>query len=190
MKKYAGLVTQEVIADAKSGSQEAVAFIMGFYKSKVSSIARHYYIQGADSDDLLQEAMIALYKAVMSYDSQRNDNFDAFLTLCVKRHLSSVVKNSNCKKHIPLNTYVSIDSEGAPVSGLTAPDIAKTVIDREELAKISAIYTTQLSGYEQKVLSLSSQGYSYREIAAAMCTSVKSVDNAVCRIRKKIKSDL
>jgi RNA polymerase sporulation-specific sigma factor len=186
---YTDSLTSDIITAAKSGDESAVAFIMGFYKKKVSAIAKHYYISGADTDDILQEAMIAVYKAISSYNFSKNDNFDAFLTLCVKRHLSSVVKSSNRKKHLPLNSYVSIDSDDAVLLSVTASDPMATAIDREKISEISHIFNTRLSDYEKRVITLYAEGYTYREIAEKLGKSVKSIDNAVCRIRIKLKSD-
>ena len=188
MQKYTDNDLPAVIASAKQGDEKAVSFLMSYYKRKTAAIAKHYYIQGADSDDILQEAMIALYKAVSSYDSSKNSSFDAFLTLCVKRHLASAVKNSNRKKHQPLNTYVSIDSDDTSSFPVAASDPAKTAIDREKLDRISFIFNTRLSEYEKKVITLYAEGYSYRLIAEKLGKSVKSIDNAVCKIRSKLKS--
>ncbi len=190
MKIYTADNLQNAILAAKQGDEAAVSFLMGYYKKKVGAIAKHYYISGADTDDILQEAMIALYKSISSYDCSKNSSFDAFLTLCVKRHLASVVKNSNRQKHKPLNTYVSIDYGDTVSLSVAATDPVKTAMDREELDKISVIFNTRLSKYEQKVITLYAEGFSYRDIAEKLGKSVKSIDNAVCRIRNKLKSDI
>ncbi len=190
MKIYTAANLPEAIAAAKRGEDNAVSFLMGFYKKKAAQIAKHYYISGADTDDILQEAMIAVYKAISTYNSAKNSSFEAFLTLCVKRHLSSVVKISNRQKHRPLNTYVSIDSDDTVPLPVAASDPVKTAMDREKLDKISVIFNTRLSEYEKKVITLCAEGYSYRSIADRLGKTVKSIDNAVCRIRNKLKSDI
>ena len=163
---------------------------MSAKKRLVASIAKKYYIAGADFDDILQEAMIGLYKAIISFDHDKNSNFDAFIVLCIKRRLSTAVKNSKRKKHIPLNDYVSFDSQETLSSTVAASDPSKSVMDRERIVGISRFAKKRLSPFEYQVFLCCAEGYSYRKTARVLGRDIKAVDNAVSRIRNKLKSDI
>lgn len=181
--------TFQIILSAQNGDKDAMTSLMAEYKTLAARIAKRYYISGGDGDDLLQEAMIGLYKAINSFDSKKNDNFLAFSAICINRHLQSVVKQSNRQKHLPLNSYVSLDSQENINFFGDVPDPAETAIKAENFRDVSQRIDNELSDFEKKVLVYYLSELKYNEIALKLEVSKKSVDNAVCRIKNKLKTD-
>ncbi len=173
---------------------------MNKYKNLVRRKARSMYILGADGDDLIQEGMIGLFKALRDYDSGRDASFLTFADLCVSRQMYTAVQASKRQKHIPLNTYVSLygsagtnrdgEEEESLVNVLS--DVAGTnpedvVIDRENVIQLEQTIERELSGFEKQVLDLYLTGMSYQQIAKVLGRDDKSTDNALQRIKTKLR---
>lgn len=191
------LSDEEVVELAKSGDEEAYGHIIARYRNLVYKKAKSYYIKGAEEEDLIQEGMIGLYKAVKDFDSNKS-SFSSFAKICVSRHMITAVKNSARNKHMPLNSYVSLNAEKGEKEDF-AHDIAdetsvvnpeEILIDRENLHGITYRINRILSKLELEVLALYLDGRSYKEIAEKINKEPKAVDNAVQRIRKKIEKIL
>lgn len=189
------LSDEQVVELAKSGDEDAYNHIIARYRNFVYAKAKSYYINGGEQDDLVQEGMIGLYKAVRDFDSQYS-NFAGFARICVVRQIITAVKNSTRNKHKPLNSYISLDggSEESSTSNVLSDFLDEDnslnpesiLIDRENLSGITYRINQILSGMELEVLALYIDGFSYQEIAEKMGKDCKSVDNAIQRIRKKI----
>ncbi len=189
------LSDEQVVELAKSGDEDAYNHIIARYRNFVYAKARAYYINGGEQDDLVQEGMIGLYKAVRDFNFEYS-SFAGFARMCVSRQILTAVKNSTRNKHKPLNSYISLDggSEEGQTSDLLSDfsdennslNPESILIDRENLSGITYRINQILSGMELEVLALYIDGFSYQEIAEKMGKDCKSVDNAIQRIRKKI----
>ena len=159
------------------------------YKGLVRKKARAMYLIGGDTDDLIQEGMIGLFKAVQDYRPDREASFQTFASLCIERQLYSAVKNSTRQKHIPLNSYVSLseEAETGSLEGLWSENPEALIIDRENTGSLEKQISQTLSPMENKVLDYYLKGYSYVQIAELMNKQSKSIDNALQRIRGKIR---
>lgn len=181
---------EEVAALAKNGDSAAVEHIIARYRNFVYKTAGMYFVSGGDKEDLIQEGMIGLYKAVRDFDKSRNASFSSFASICVRRQIISAVKASTRKKHIPLNTYVSLSdkddsSELGPSANETSEPLS-VVLDKEYRKRISIKINKLLSKFEMRVLFFYLEGMSYAKIADAVGKDIKAVDNAICRIKKKL----
>lgn len=188
---------EELIPLVRAGNERAEEELYGRYKPLVRRKARAYFLIGADRDDVIQEGMIGLYKAVCDFDPERGPSFRSFADICIERQIMSAVKAANRLKHIPLNTYVSLSSavdEGD--SDRTLIDLIATVetadpeailIDRENCEAIVKELRTGLTKLEKQVLTLYFDGLSYQQIAAVLDRGTKSVDNALQRVKKKVE---
>lgn len=188
----------------QAGDNEATEEMLNRYKNMVRSKATALYLVGADKEDLIQEGMIGLFKAIREYKPERNDSFSAFASLCITRQMYSAIKMSNTQKNQPLNNYVSFDlyafaEEAEPANGGTniyetigywQRDPEESVINKENAIRVEAEVLSKLSGMERQVLSYYAAGMPYQEIAKVMQKEPKSIDNALQRIRKKLKSVL
>ena len=192
-------VILELIKRAKNHDEEAIEELFGVFKPKVIAIAREYFLIGAEFDDLLQEGMIGLYKAIGVYDESKNHSFSAFASLCIHRQLQNAVKNANRKKNSPLNSYLPIkyydgssSSEEDNVLKLVIvddnSDIEKNCIDKEintiVLSKVKDILTDEQFNILKQFLN----GFSYNVIAQNLNLSTKQVDNSLQAIKKKLKT--
>ena len=198
--RYEGMTDEEVAALAQEGDGQALAYLLNKYKNFVRSKARSYFLIGADHEDIVQEGMIGLFKAVRDYDPARLVPFRVFAELCVRRQLITAIKNATRQKHIPLNSYISLnkplyDEESdrtlldVIVEGRTA-DPEELIINRENVGNIHTKMNEILSGLEQEVLNAYLDGKSYQEIAAALGRHVKSIDNALQRVKRKLEKYL
>ena len=205
MKSYGSadeLPDEELIFLSREGDSGAVDCLLERYKELVRGKARSMYILGGESDDLIQEGMIGLFTAIRDYDPGRDASFKTFAQLCVTRKLYSAVQSSERQKNIPLNTAVSIYSKvraGGDAGESDAPELAeqlsdsgsadpeKLVIDREDLKDLLNRIETALSPFEKEVLDLYLTGMGYVEIAHVLGRGEKSTDNALQRIRSKLK---
>lgn len=192
---------EELIDRIRQGESGITDYIMDKYKNLVRKKAKSMYILGADSDDLIQEGMIGLFKAVRDYDAGRDASFYTFADLCVSRQMYNAVQSSRRKKHTPLNSYVSLyadarenESDGGDttelvnllISGIqTNPE--ELFIDKENVEQIEAIISKELSGFEKQVLDLYMTGMSYSQIAKVLGRDAKSTDNALQRLKAKLK---
>lgn len=197
---YEGLTDEELIDRQRSGERQITDYIMDKYKNLVRKKAKSMYILGADNDDLIQEGMIGLFKAVRDYDPGRDASFYTFADLCISRQMYNAVQASRREKHAPLNTYVSLytdmaEAEGDGNSTALVNVIASAVetnpeqlmIDRENVADIEAIIEKELSGFEKQVLDLYITGMSYSQIARVLSRDAKSTDNALQRLKAKLR---
>lgn len=196
MKDYSGCSDEELIIKLRDGEDAVTDFIMEKYKDLVKSKAKSMYILGADTEDLIQEGMIGLFKAVRDYDCGRDASFYTFAELCVSRQMYTAVRASGRKKHLPLNGYISLygnsgdNEEMSLVNILPAVDGGNPetmVIDRENFENLEHVIEEQLSQMEKEVLDLHMTGMSYTEIAKVLGRDLKSTDNALQRIRTKLK---
>lgn len=175
---------------AAEGNMRACEFLLEKYKYLVRSVTAPYYLAGGDREDLLQEGMIGLYNGIHCYKNDRGIEFPQFARYCIKRNVITAVRAANRLKHIPLNNYISIWNEngGETEDELPfVPDPEKLVIEEESLQQMQMKLQDCLSRLEYKVLIMFLEGKSYSDIAEALTKNEKSVDNALQRIRKKIK---
>ncbi len=195
--KYKDLKDEEVIIKIKQGDQEALAYLLDKYKNLVNVKASKYFIVGAEKDDIFQEGMIGLFRAIKDYDSKKQSSFKSFANICVERQLITAVKSSNRQKHMPLNTYLSLnnsaynnnDDESAELidtfNSKTIEDPLETIMKQEYYNEVQTAVNKNLSKFEKQVLDRFLTGESYIKIAEKLNSPVKSVDNAIQRIRKK-----
>jgi RNA polymerase sporulation-specific sigma factor len=190
----------DLILAAQAGDEGASWALVTKYRSFVRCKARSYFLAGADRDDVVQEGMIGLYKAIRDFRPERQTSFRSFAELCVTRQLITAIKTASRQKHVPLNTYVSLhrptttssDSEGDRVlSDILAArevcDPAEVVIEAWETASITEGFVGALSGFETDVLRLYVDGSSYSEIADQLGRHSKAVDNALQRVKRKVE---
>ncbi|MBQ1171056.1 MAG: RNA polymerase factor sigma-70 [Lachnospiraceae bacterium] len=200
MKKYSEYSDEELIIRYREGEQQIVDYLMEKYKNVVRSKAGRMFILGADKDDLIQEGMIGLFKAVRDYDSGRDASFYTFADLCVSRQMYTAIQAANRKKHSPLNSYISLyknqeetDMEGELIGAIqnsSERNPEEILIDRENVEAIEKIIEHDLSAFEREVLELSMTGMNYQEIARLLGKDPKSTDNALNRVKTKIKKQL
>ena len=202
MKNYEEETDEALVEAILAGDSEAMDFLMNKYKNLVRSRARTLFLVGADKEDLIQEGMIGLYKAIRDYKADCNSSFRNFAELCINRQMYSAIKGSNTKKNQPLNNYISIDSmEGSegqesPVEQLLGINFEKNqnpekiVIDKESADVLEYTLVGHLSDLEKKVLDFYMKDFNYSQIAAALGKEPKAVDNALQRIKKKLSQVL
>ncbi len=201
--KYSGISDEQLVIQIHDGAgSDIIDHIMNKYKDMVRKKASSMYILGADKDDLIQEGMIGLFKAVRDYDIGRDASFSTFADLCISRQMYSAIKSLSRKKHAPLNSYISIyatreDSEKD--TELTYEDLLESdsqlipeqyVIDQENLKALEENIEKELSDFERQVLDLYITGMSIRTIAKVLGRDEKSTDNAMQRVRGKLKKYL
>lgn len=190
MSRYRQCSDEELIERLRNGESEISDYLMEKYKGTVKKRARAMYLIGGETDDLIQEGMIGLFKAVQDYRPDREASFRTFAGLCIDRQLYSAVKNSTRQKHIPLNSYVSLseEEESGSLEGLWSENPEALVIDRENTGILEKEISKALSPMENKVLDYYLRGYGYVQIAEIMGKTPKSIDNALQRIRGKIRT--
>jgi RNA polymerase sporulation-specific sigma factor len=190
------LSDEEVLSLARSGDRLAVEHLLSRYRSFVESRARSYYLSGADRDDVIQEGMIGLYKAIRDYNSERSVPFRAFAEVCVTRQIISAVKSASRRKHLPLNQYVSffrgMDEDGAhPLDSLIDPsgnEPEATVLTRRLSDYLETVGKHELSDLENQVVRRRLEGKTYEQMALELHCPPKCVDNALQRAKRKIWS--
>ena len=188
---------EEVVAYARDGDDVALEYLIHKYKNFVRAKARSYFLIGADREDIVQEGMIGLYKAIRDFRADKLASFRAFAELCITRQIITAIKTATRQKHIPLNSYVSLnkpiyDEESDRtlmdiIPGMKVSDPEELVISREEFIDIENKMSEFLSELEWKVLMYYLEGKSYQEIAEALSRHVKSVDNALQRVKRKLE---
>ncbi|MBD5522003.1 MAG: RNA polymerase sporulation sigma factor SigH [Lachnospiraceae bacterium] len=192
---------EELMIQLRDGDDGIMDFIMNKYKNLVRSKAKSMYILGADGDDLIQEGMIGLFKAVRDFDSGRDASFFTFADLCISRQIYTAVQASRRQKHIPLNTYISLYATAKEKSGQSEEDTAlvdilalgsgqspeEMVIDKENVEQLERTIEKELSSFEKQVLDLYLTGMSYTQIAKVLGRDEKSTDNALQRIKTKLR---
>jgi RNA polymerase sporulation-specific sigma factor len=188
---------EDIVSEAKDGDTIALEFLINKYKNFVKAKARSYFLIGADREDIIQEGMIGLYKAIRDFKGDKLSSFRAFAELCITRQIITAIKTATRQKHIPLNSYVSLnkpiydeDSDRTLLdilSGTKITDPEELMINREEYNDIEFKMGEILSDLEWKVLTLYLEGKSYQEIAVELRRHVKSIDNALQRVKRKLE---
>ena len=198
--QFADMPDEQVVEQAQQGDSVAVEYLLSKYKNFVRSKARSYFLIGADHEDIVQEGMIGLFKAIRDYQAERLSSFRAFAELCITRQIITAIKTATRQKHIPLNSYVSLnkplyDEE----SDRTLLDVCaeghsanpeELLISQEDLRGIHQKIDEVLSSLEQEVLAAYLDGKSYQEIADMLGRHVKSIDNALQRVKRKLEKYL
>ena len=196
---YKDLTDEELIARYMDGDSAVVDFLMDKYKYLVRSEAGNMFLLGADHEDLLQEGMIGLFKAIRDYDPGRDASFMTFAKLCISRQIFTAIEASNRHKHAPLNSYLSLsDSENEQYKEarerlykMTALESPETLlIAKEDVSRLEERLTAELSHLEKQVLDLYYVGMSTREIAAILGRTEKATDNALQRLKAKLRKCL
>ena len=200
LNDISALNDEAIIGLVKEGNEAAQEYILNKYKSVVKSKARAYFLIGADREDIIQEGMIGLYKAVRDFQPERHASFRGFADLCINRQMITAVKTATRQKHMPLNSYVSLNKQIFDDETVhTYMDMLKEgdnsnpesmIISRENLNYIESNLSKILSSLELKVLSLYLTGKTYSEIAQILGKPEKSIDNALQRVKKKIEKFL
>ena len=196
--EFDGLTDEEVVFAVKEGEDRAAQdYLINKYRNFVRAKARSYFLIGADREDIIQEGMIGLYKAIRDFRNDKLSSFRAFAELCVTRQIITAIKTATRQKHIPLNSYISLnkpiydeDSDRTlldVLSGARISDPEELVISREEFVDIEEKMEEILSDLEWKVLMSYLDGKSYQEIAAELRRHVKSIDNALQRVKRKLE---
>ncbi len=188
---------EDIVSEAKEGDSTALEFLINKYKNFVKAKARSYFLIGADREDIIQEGMIGLYKAIRDFKCDKLSSFRAFAELCITRQIITAIKTATRQKHIPLNSYVSLnkpiydeDSDRTlldVLSGTKITDPEELMINREEYKDIEFKMGEILSDLEWRVLTLYLEGKSYQEIALELERHVKSIDNALQRVKRKLE---
>lgn len=199
-EKFRQVSDEELILMYRDGEEDAAGFLMNKYKNLVRKKAGSMYILGADREDLIQEGMIGLFKAVRDYDMGRDVNFYTFADLCVSRQMYTAVQASNRQKHLPLNTYISIYSQNMNTEeGIEEYDLMNTLttgkennpeemmIEQENMEQMEMAILRELSELEKQVFELHLTGMNYTEIAKVLGRDEKSTDNALQRMKTKIR---
>jgi RNA polymerase sporulation-specific sigma factor len=191
---------EEVVIEAQKKNVRAQEYLINKYKNFVKAKAKSYFLIGADKEDIYQEGMIGLYKAIRDFKADRLSSFRAFAEICVTRQIITAIKTATRQKHIPLNTYISLnkpiyDEESDRtlldvLSGAKITDPEELVISREEVISIQNEIGEVLSELEMEVLMSYLDGKSYQEIACDLDRHAKSIDNALQRVKRKLEKCL
>jgi len=195
--RYDVATDEELVAFHLQGDPRATEALLSRYRNFARMKARSYFLAGADGDDIVQESMIGLFKAIRDFQPDKRASFRAFADLCITRQLITAIRSARCQKHHPLNSYVSLSKPIAPeedpdrvlmdvLSGPGILDPLEVVIATEELGDIKAAFDRLLSEFETEVLRLYADGKSYHDISQLLEREVKSIDNALQRIKRKI----
>nr|WP_186576183.1 RNA polymerase sporulation sigma factor SigH [Aquibacillus kalidii] len=191
------LEDDQLIALVHQGHSQALDHLINKYRNFVRAKARTYFLIGADREDIVQEGMIGLYKAIRDYKNDKLSSFKAFAELCVTRQIITAIKTATRQKHIPLNSYVSLDKpiydEESDrtlldvIAGSKAIDPQELIVNQEKFGDMEFKMSELLSGLERQVLSLYLDGRSYQEISIELKRHVKSIDNALQRVKRKLE---
>ena len=193
--------TDEELAEiAKDGDKNALEYLLNRYKDLVEMKVNKYFIIGAEKEDIIQEGMIGLYKAIKCFDLNKESSFKSFANLCIERQLITAIKTSNRQKHIPLNSSISLNASAYDDDADTEllekldmqvlEDPLETITKKEYYKSIETKIEQNLSDFEKQVLTRYARGESYINIAKKLATPVKSIDNAIQRIRKKASKSI
>ena len=195
--KYYNLTDEEIIEKIHNGDEDALTYVLNKYKELVNMKVSKYFIVGAEKEDTIQEGMIGLYKAIKSFNTDKQNSFKSFANICIERQLITAIKSSNRQKHIPLNSYLSLNTAAYDNNGdnsvelletfnsKTIEDPLDTIMKQEYYKEVENAVNKNLSKFEKQVLERFLKGESYTKIAERLDSPVKSVDNAIQRIRKK-----
>ena len=191
---------EEIVMEAKTENNRAQEYLISKYENFVKAKAKSYFLIGADKEDIYQEGMIGLYKAIRDYKPERSTSFKSFAEICITRQIITAIKTATRQKHIPLNTYISLnkpiyeeESEKTlldVLTGLKVSDPEELIISKEQMKYIEDKITKVLSGLELEVLNSYLDGKSYQEIACDLERHSKSIDNALQRVKRKLEKCL
>ena len=195
-ERYEEMTDEQVVQLAQAGEEPALVYLLNKYKNFVRSKSRSYFLIGADHEDIVQEGMIGLFKAIRDYREDRLSSFRAFAELCITRQIITAIKTATRQKHIPLNSYVSLnkpiydeESDRTLLDVITEGYLANpedVLINREDMSLIEVRIAQSLSPLERQVLAKYLQGKSYQEISRDMKRQIKSIDNALQRVKRKL----
>ena len=195
-ERYKEMTDEQVVQLAQAGEEPALVYLLNKYKNFVRSKARSYFLIGADHEDIVQEGMIGLFKAIRDFREDRLSSFRAFAELCITRQIITAIKTATRQKHIPLNSYVSLnkpiydeESDRTLLDVITEGYLANpedVLINREDMSLIEVRIAQSLSPLERQVLAKYLQGKSYQEISRDMNRQIKSIDNALQRVKRKL----
>lgn len=196
-EKYMQFDDDALIELVHQGDSEVLDYLIQKYRNFVRAKARTYFLIGADKEDIVQEGMIGLYKAIRDFKGDKLSSFKAFAELCITRQIITAIKTATRQKHIPLNSYVSLDKPIYDdesdrtlmdvISGAKVLDPEELIINKEEFDDIEVKMADLLSDLERKVLSLYLDGQTYQEISEELNRHVKSIDNALQRVKRKLE---
>ncbi|MCY0880886.1 MAG: RNA polymerase sporulation sigma factor SigH [Firmicutes bacterium] len=200
IKSYSEMTDEAIVCESHDGDLEALEYLINRYKNFVRSKARVYFLRGADDEDIIQEGMIGLYKAIRDYRDDKQASFRAFAEVCITRQIITAIKTATRQKHIPLNSYISLykpmyDGESERtladmLATLGVADPEEIVINQEQIGYIEDKIGEVLSDLEWKVLMAYLDGQSYQQIAEDLRRHVKSIDNALQRVKRKLEKHL
>lgn len=204
ISKYSTMKDDELIYEVRNGDKSALEYLINKYSALVNAKVSKYFIIGAEKDDIVQEGLIGLYKAIKDYKIDTQNSFKSFANLCIERQLITAIKSSNRQKHLPLNSYLSLnmsaysnDDDNTSTTEIVdifdnnlIEDPLDTITKKEYYLNVENVIDSSLSTFEKRVLSRYIQGDSYVKIAEKLDAPVKSIDNAIQRIRKKTLKNL
>ncbi|WP_431028449.1 RNA polymerase sporulation sigma factor SigH [Lysinibacillus sp. LZ02] len=200
IERFEDISDEDIVEQVHLGNTEALDYLITKYRVFVKAKARSYFLIGADKEDIIQEGMIGLYKAIRDFKGDKLASFRAFAELCITRQIITAIKTATRQKHIPLNSYVSLDkpiydeeSERTLMDVITSPlseNPEYLMINREDYSRLEGQMSRVLSELEQQVLVLYLEGRSYNEISSLLKRSTKSIDNALQRIKRKLERHL
>lgn len=198
--EFVSMTDDEIVKLAKADNLHALEYILEKYKNFVKSRSRPYFLIGADREDIIQEGMIGLYKAIRDYDTEKYTNFRAFAEMCITRQIITAIKTATRRKHMPLNSYVSLshpvfdeESDKTLLDTITEHsclDPEEIIINKEDYTSIGKKINELLSPKEMEILSIYLQGKSYQEISDELGISHKSIDNALQRVKRKLDKNI
>ena len=198
--KYDNFSDEELIFKIRKGDLKAQNYLLEKYRNLVNMKSNRFFLVGAETDDMVQEGMIGLFKAIQSFDLEKNNSFKTFANLCIERQLITAIKTSNRQKHMPLNSSFSLNTSAYDENDDTSvmevldtkfvEDPLDTITKKEYLEFIESKIDKNLSLFEKQVLNRYIQGETYVDIASKLNSPVKSIDNAIQRIRKKATKNL
>ena len=200
--EFCNLSDEEIIEMIHNGNDEALTYILDKYKELVNMKVSKYFIVGAEKEDTVQEGMIGLFKAIKSFDKNKQNSFKSFANICIERQLITAIKSSNRQKHMPLNSYLSLNTSAyenndddsvellETFDSKTIENPLDTIMKQEYYKEVEAAINKHLSKFEKQVLNRFLKGESYIKIAEKLDSPVKSVDNAIQRIRKKAMKNM
>lgn len=195
--KFDEMTDEQIIIEAQKGDKQAISYLMNKYKELVNIKVSKYFMVGAEKEDIIQEGSIGLFKAIKTFKKDKNNSFKSFANMCIERQLITAIKSSTRQKHIPLNSYLSLNASAYDsdeengielintLDNKMVEDPLETVMKKEYFEQIENSIQKSLSSFEKQVLDGYIKGYSYVTIAKQLDAPVKSVDNAIQRIRKK-----
>lgn len=199
---YDNNTDEQIVSRIKEGDEKALSYLLEKYKNLVNVKVGKYFIIGAEKEDIIQEGMIGLFKAIKNFNEEKQNTFKSFANICIERQLITAIKSSNRQKHMPLNSYLSLNTAAYDnneedsvelidtFNSKTVEDPLETVMKKEYYQEIENAVNKSLSKFEKQVLDRFVKGESYITIAQKLDSPVKSVDNAIQRIRKKAIKDM